>query len=304
MAVGAIAGAGCGRLGFVDADDAAVAPADTVAADGGDPCADEKVVLGTWSTPVLMVGLDSPSADEDATMSVDRREIFLVSGRSGNAEIWRATRPMASGAWNPPTIVTELKDPAVESTPELSRDGLSMWFASTRAGSTGADDVWLTTRTSIGGTWTAPVRVAELSSPVVDRGFALFQDERAMLLHSNRSGTLGTNDLFLSTRATTTDPWSTPVGLGTPPNTSETEQHGWMTNCGLYLVFHSTPTGGADLFITTRPSIDAAFASPTPISELNIANEDDKDFKLSADRRYGYFASTRDGDLDLYEVTR
>jgi WD40-like Beta Propeller Repeat len=302
--MGVVLGAGCGRLGFAPLDADPNGDAGAAMSDGVDRCADEKVVLGTWSAPVVMAGLNSGSVDEDPTMSVDRLEIFFISARSGNADIWRATRPTATSAWNPPAIVAELMDPMPDSTPELSPDGLTLWFSSMRAGSVGSDDIWMSTRSVVGGAWTPAVRVPELSSVATDRGAALFDDGLAILIHSGRPGGVGLNDFYVATRATAANAWSTPVSLGSPPNSTGSEQHGWISNCGLYLVFHRTGGSGADLFVTSRSTVDDVFSPPAAISELNVLNLDDKDLKLSPDRRYGYFVSDRAGNADLYEITR
>ena len=51
----------------------------------------------------------------------------------------------------------------------------------------------------------------------LDEHVLLFASDRPgleMFLTSDRPGTLGGLDLWVSTRATTTDPWSAPINLG------------------------------------------------------------------------------------------
>src|SRR2546422_9011908 len=74
-----------------------------------------------------------------------------------------------------------------------------------------------------------------------------------------RSGGALGNDLWVSARATTRDPWSTPVNLGAAVN-STSDDGGPALSCdGTTLYFYSTRPdgfGGRDLYVTTRHRID------------------------------------------------
>ena len=84
-----------------------------------------------------------------------------------------------------------------------------------------------------------------------------------MFLGSDRPGTLGGIDLWVSTRATTHDPWSTPVDLGPVVNTTLIDARPALSFDGTTLYFQSNragavgcsnPTGPCvfDLWVTTR----------------------------------------------------
>jgi len=91
-----------------------------------------------------------------------------------------------------------------------------------------------------------------------------------MFLGSDRVGTLGAIDLWVSTRGTTQDPWSTPVNLGPVVNTTVTDARPALSFDGTTLYFQSTRPGGLgpcdtptgpcifDLWVTTRTRLDAA----------------------------------------------
>jgi hypothetical protein len=74
----------------------------TVSADGG---------AGTpprFSPPVLVAALsDSNAIDEDPTLTGDLRELFFMSTRDGDRDIWTSRRDAADAAWGPPVRVTE-----------------------------------------------------------------------------------------------------------------------------------------------------------------------------------------------------
>jgi len=292
---------GC-RIHF---DELPIDAADTV--DTLDRCATEQEVLGPWSAPTRLTQLGSNAADEDPALRADLLELIFISARTGNSELWRSTRATPGDPWGTPTQIVELADPGGEATPDLSPDGLTLWFSSDRAGGLGMDDIWVTTRPTLTSMWTTPVPESVLNSPALDRGATVFDNGLSFAFHSNRAGGLGANDIYLATRAAQTDAWSAPVSIGSPPNSAGTEQHPWLSVCGLWLVFHRYPAAAtADLYETSRASPSDPFATAQPIAELNVMNEDDKDLRMSPSRRYGVFSSTRTGGvgLELYETTR
>ena len=65
-------------------------------------------------------------------------------------------------------------------------------------------------------------------------------DGNTLIIASNRAGSLGMNDLWLSSRASRSDPWGTPLNLGSPVNSTAND-------------FCPTPlTGNRLLFVSTR----------------------------------------------------
>jgi Tol biopolymer transport system component len=80
-------------------------------------------------------------------------------------------------------------------------------------------------------------------------------DGKEVFLHSNRPGGIGNNDIWTSTRRTIHDPWSTPVNLGAPWNSTANENQPSISNDGRTLLFSSNRPGGVggnDLWISTR----------------------------------------------------
>ena len=80
-----------------------------------------------------------------------------------------------------------------------------------------------------------------------------------MLLDSNRPGTLGGQDLFISVRASTSDPWSTPINLGAVFNSGALEARPVLSFDGTELYFHSNRTAGTvarnDIYRSTRTKL-------------------------------------------------
>src|SRR2546429_440444 len=79
-----------------------------------------------------------------------------------------------------------------------------------------------------------------------------------MILSSGRPGGVGSEDLWVSTRASTLDPWSTPVNLGAVVNTTAFEGGPALSFDGTTLYSHSNRPGGwggNDLYVTTRTQL-------------------------------------------------
>src|SRR5438046_1102430 len=119
-------------------------------------------------------------------------------------------------------------------------------------------DIYASTRTGDEGAFGPPVLVPELSSPFRDTRTAIRRDGLEIFLSSGRPGGVGSEDLWVSTRASTLDPWSTPVNLGAVVNTTAFDGGPALSFDGTTLYFHSNRlggTGGNDLYVTTRPRL-------------------------------------------------
>ena len=109
---------------------------------------------GRTRGPALPVAeLNDPTTNDLApTVRTDGREIFFFSGRAGGfggADIWVSTRPSVSDPWSPPENWggPPFNTASADNQPDLSRDGRTLVFSSTRAGGFGGTDMWMSTRT-------------------------------------------------------------------------------------------------------------------------------------------------------------
>ena len=107
------------------------------------------------------------------------------------------------------------------------------------------------------GSFGPAVLVPELNSLYEETRTAIRRDGLEFFLSSSRpNGRIGTNDIWVSTRDSTLEPWSTPVNLGPTVNFA-----GYVTGApalswdGTTLYFYSTRPGGfggRDLYVATR----------------------------------------------------
>ena len=116
-------------------------------------------------------------------------------------------------------------------------------------------DIYATTRIGDDGEFGPAVLVPELSSPFRDTRTTIRRDGLEMILSSGRPGGSGSEDLWVSTRASTLDPWGTPVNLGPVVNSSAFDGAPALSFDGTTLYFFSERPGGLgkrDLYVTTR----------------------------------------------------
>lgn len=254
---------------------------------------DAFVPLGPWGAPVEVPIPGSLGGDDDPTLTDDRLEMYF--NRTG--DIYVTKRATTSAAWGTPARVDELSSTSNETTPEITSDGLTMFLASGRNG--GADSIFMATRATRTAAWSTPIVIAEVSSTAGDAAPATTDDLLAMVITSARTGG---PDLYLSTRATTGDAWSTPQPLA-GINSGAADYSPILSQDKLQLYYDSNPTGNADLHVATRASTGDAFPAGAAIAELD-SNLEDADPWISADGRHIVFVSNRTGTYAMYEASR
>jgi hypothetical protein len=129
-----------------------------------------------------------------------------------------------------------------------------LFFGSTRPGGLGGYDIYVSAQVP-DGSWGTPASVVELNSPAGDQRPSIRSDGLELFLHSGRPGGLGGSDVWVSTRESTSDPWTTPVNLGAGVNSPQDEQQAYIGSDRQTLFFASNRPGGLgnfDLYVTTR----------------------------------------------------
>lgn len=265
-------------------DDASII--DDVAVD--DAPVDTPVPLPAWGNVTMLVA--GPGVD-DPTLTDDRLELYF----NRTSDIYVATRASVNDAFGNATLDVPLSTGSIETTPEVSGDGLTMIVASNRSGggACGDQDLWISTRATRSEPWPTPTHIDALCSAQSDTGATVSPDGRRLVMSSHRTGTMGLADLYIATRASTSDAWSTPVVL-TELNTSASDADPVLSPDGLTIYFFSTRTVDADLYVATRTSTSVPFSTPVSIDELNTAGSE-SDPWVSTDQRVIVFE--RDGAL-------
>jgi Tol biopolymer transport system component len=213
-----------------------------------------KSTRDAWQIPVnLGATINSAEGDASPSISADGLELYFDSARSGgqgSGDIWVTTRASTSEAWGTPrNLGPTLNSSSADSVPKLSSDGLSLFFASARPGGFGVRDVWVATRTSRAEPWQAPINLgAAVNSPAHEWCPGISPDGLTLIIQSDRAGGLGGDDLWVTTRATPSSPWTAVVHLGGGINTPDADAKPEFSADGSTLLFMSTRPGGEGFF--------------------------------------------------------
>ena len=115
--------------------------------------------LGPFDAPILVSFAGTGSDSAPALTGDYRQMLFGSSDRAGGVrygDIWVAQRTSSSDPWGTPTLVEELSTDSREGSPAVTRDGLTVVFASARPGGAGAWDIWIASRETASSRWEAP----------------------------------------------------------------------------------------------------------------------------------------------------
>ena len=223
-------------------------------------------VTDPWGTPVNL-GATVNSSDNDAqpSISADDLSLYFSSTRQGvPPELWVTTRATISDPWGTPVRI-ESPSSGGGWSPSISANDLTLYFSSTRTGTSEGLDLWMYTRAAISDPWVLPpVNLGPtINSSSKEMGVSISANELILFFGSDRSGGEGSFDIWVTTRTTVSDPWGTPVNLGSIVNTSFTDEFPNISSDGLILYFGSDRPGGAGFDIW---QVDV---NPTGINEID-----------------------------------
>ena len=219
--------------------------------------------------------INTESNDSVPTFSADGHRMYFCSSRPGGFggdDIWVSFREDTTDdfAWQPPTnLGSGVNTEKTECGPTIFEDqqeGVTTLYLSRCVSDTACGfgnpgdkfDIYASTLND-DGTFGTAVPVPELNSGNRDTRTAIRIDGLEIFLTSNRPGGLGAIDLWVSTRETTLEAWSTPVNLGPTVNTAANDGAPALSADGTTLIFYSNRPGGFrdnDLYMTTRTRLD------------------------------------------------
>jgi len=255
---------------------------------------------GPFGTPELVPISGASYRDDDITLTGDMLEIFFESDRVtlGNGDIYTSRRASVNDAWSLPVRIDELSTQYIETSMEVSTDGLTMYFSSNRPPSTSVD-VYITTRPDRSSAWTTPVLVSSLSGSGGDWNAQPWSDT-VLFLGSDRSPARGGSDIFRSTRASAGASWGTPgVIAGLDTNRYEGEAFADATGA---IWFTGDAEGDDDIWRVEAVG-DGSYKTPQLVLEIDTQYAENDPW-LSPDGHTLFFTSTRNGSLDIFVAKR
>jgi WD40-like Beta Propeller Repeat len=225
-----------------------------------------------WETPIPVPNINSAALDNAPNLSTDGHFLFFHSERSdhdvnnqapcGGLDLYVAHRKDKFNdlGWEPPvnlgcTINSALNDAGPNIFADPVNGEIHLYF--TRLLNPAMDDWEIYKGTLNGdGTWSLPNPVPEFIGPGRDTRTALRRrDGLEMIISSVRPGTLGSQDLWVSRRDSTFDPWSALENLGPVVNAPTFDGAPALSWDGTLLLFFSARPnglGGNDLYASTR----------------------------------------------------
>ena len=261
--------------------------------------------------------VNSSSSDQTPRISSDGLELYFCSGRPGgysNRDIWIARRLTASDPWGEPVnLGPRVNKSASERGPSISADGLSLYYDSPRSGGYGGSwgDIWVTTRATKDDAWGAPVNLGStVNSSYQDVGSSISADGLSLFFSSNRPGGYGQTDIWVTTRATTNEPWSEPVNLGPTVNSSASEISPRISGDGRTLFFSDYESGpfrpggygGSDIWVTMRATVSDPWSKPVNLGPTLNSSALEGHPAISADGSTIFFMSVRPGGLGGHDL--
>lgn len=197
---------------------------------------------------------------------------------------------------------------AIDAGPEISFNGLELYFHSNRTGGLGGLDLYVSKRASTNDSWGPAISLgATINTASDDRAASLSKDGLTLIIASDRAGGEGLNDLYESTRTTLTGDWSTPVNLGNVVNTAFNESGADLKADGLLIFFHSDRPGGLggdDLYATSRVSAQHLWETPIHLGTNVNSSDFDTAPEAASDLLTLYFHSTRIGGAGSHNIWR
>ena len=227
----------------------------------------------TFGTPIEL-GPPIWSSGHDpqgCCFSGDGLELYFSSNRPGGfggKDIWVAKRERLDALWGEPVnLGSPVNDAGSQIEPAISPDGLELYF-----GDWSDWNIRVCKRPSKDASWNSP----QLLGPPVGLGSEgqteFSADGLSLYFSSGRSGGYGKLDIWVSTRATTANPWGEPLNLGPNVNTPANDGYPSISSDGRVLFFDSDRPGsytGYDIWVTKRATESDSWGPPVNCDVIN-----------------------------------
>lgn len=159
-----------------------------------------------WEAPVrLGSGVNSAANETLPVLFEDVRTGVTTLYFSANpippGDIYASTR-QPDGTFGPRVVVAELSSARRDRVLSIRGDGLEIFLASDRPGPAATPfDLWAATRTTTSDPWSLPVNLGPIVNGAADEGGAAISfDGTTLYFTSDREGSLGGHDIWVTTR--------------------------------------------------------------------------------------------------------
>jgi hypothetical protein len=223
---------------------------------------------GAWGAPQNLGEPVNSAADDFCPTPVGKKGLFFVSrealpGACGQGDIYY-THQTGNGAWKEPERLlcapagpnSELDEqgPSWVDVSKKLRGQKQLYLSRSSTSPAVAGEIFMSTRQN-GARFGPATAVAALNDATAnDIQPNVRADGLEIVFSSNRTGGAGGQDIWVSTRSATGDPWSAPTNIGGAVNTAAGESRPSLSQDGKELLFGRAPgpEGSSDIFFTTR----------------------------------------------------
>ena len=246
--------------------------------------------------------------------SSDGLEMYIGSQRAGGYggwDYWVLSRPSKEDDWGAPVnLGPAVNSPKDDCLGSISPDGRTFYFSSDRNGGYGGVDIYMSTRATKSSPWGQAVNLGpSINSSGDDRSPCISPDALELYITSYRPGGYGYHDIYVSRRATTSDPWSQVVNLGPVVNSAYGENYPCLSPDGRLLFFNdrdgSWRPGGYglnDIWMSRRASLSDPWQAPVNLGPLVNGPAVDQNPRISPDGSMLHFWSNRGGSFENYRA--
>ena len=267
--------------------------------------------FGSWSAPANLEtlpgsssNLNTPAVDGCASLSRDALTLVFNSNRTGNFDLYVATRQSKSEGFGEPVRLPSTINTGANEACATFGPGNTLYFTSDRGDP--AYDLYVSKRGPNG--WSAPQNLGpNINVPGWEEEVPTFYEDSAgheVMIYSRRRPS-GPDGVILQSIDGAP---ATPVAGG--PNSSASDNRPSITRDGLTLFYDSDrygTLGGPDLYYSTRSSTNEPFGPAIHLESLSSPAFDARPY-ISFDGTMLIFSSSRPGSTspapDMWFTTR
>jgi len=192
--------------------------------------------------------VNSPANEIAPTISADGLELYFSDfmanrpGGIGKSDLWVCRRPTKNSPWSEPVnLGPTVNTPGEEITPEISADGLELYFETDRPGGLGSDDLWVARRPTRSAEWGPPVWLGrKINAEGMDHCPNITADGLTLFYDTTPPGEM-VGDLMVTHRGSLQGDWGAPVNLGRALSGHFASS---ISADGMTLYYASTSSGG------------------------------------------------------------